>query len=131
MAVLLSGSLNSYIEFITVLVIFVLVLGATALTTRWIAGYQKKQISSGNIEVIDTARIGNNKFIQIVKIGDTYKVVALGKDEVTYLGDISADEIHRTEPVSFGDSFKSLLSKYNKSSSSEDGEAKDDDNEVN
>ena len=131
MAVLLSGSLNSYIEFITVLVIFVLVLGATALTTRWISGYQKKQAGLGNIEIIDTARIGNNKFIQIVKIGNTYKVVALGKDEVTYLGDISEDEIHRLEPVSFGDSFKSLLSKYNKNSISEDVESKDDDNEVN
>ena len=131
MAVLLSGSLNSYIEFITVLVIFVLVLGATALTTRWISGYQKKQAGLCNIEIIDTARIGNNKFIQIVKIGNTYKVVALGKDEVTYLGDISEDEIHRPEPVSFGDSFKSLLSKYNKNSISEDVESKDDDNEVN
>ena len=42
MTLLLTFSSGSYAQFIAVLVVFVLVLGVTALTTKWIAGYQKQ-----------------------------------------------------------------------------------------
>ena len=48
MYVLLTKSTDSYAQFITVLLLFVLVLGITALTTRWIANYQKQTGSKGS-----------------------------------------------------------------------------------
>ena len=67
MSLLLTFGAGSYAQFITVLLVFVLVLGITALTTRWIAGYQKQQNQNNNVEVIETSRIANNKYIQIVR----------------------------------------------------------------
>ena len=112
MCVLLTGSTDSYAQFITVLLLFVLVLGITALTTRWIANYQKQAGTNENIQVIETARIANNKFVQIIRTGEKYFVVAVCKDTVTMLGEISEGQLKKKEktPVqSF--SFREFLDK--------------------
>ena len=70
--IILTGKADSYAQFITVLFIFVAVLAVTALVTKWIAGYQKQQGAAGNIEVRETVRIANNKYIQLVRIGESY-----------------------------------------------------------
>ncbi|MCM1568795.1 MAG: flagellar biosynthetic protein FliO [Roseburia sp.] len=102
------GKANSYAQFITVLVVFVLVLGATALTTKWIAKYQKQQGVNGNIELLDAARLGNNKYLQIVRVGETYMVLAVCKDTVTMLGEVSAEQL-REGPTQQKPDFKKLL----------------------
>lgn len=90
---ILTGRSNSFIELMTVLVIFVVVLGATALTTKWIAGYQKEMGRSGNIELLDAVRLGNNKYIQVVRIGEKYVALAVCKDTVTVVGEIPEEKI--------------------------------------
>lgn len=93
MTVLLTGTTDVYAQFITVLIVFVLVLALTALVTKWIAGYQKQQSVNTNIEVVETARIANNKYIQIVRVGETYAAIAVCKDTVTLLGEIPKEEL--------------------------------------
>ena len=88
--IILTGKADSYAQFITVLFIFVAVLAVTALVTKWIAGYQKQQGAAGNIEVRETVRIANNKYIQLVRIGESYFAIAVCKDTVTALGQIPA-----------------------------------------
>ena len=107
---LLTGTPGSYAQFITVLLIFVVVLGITAVVTRWLANYQKQQSVNENIEVIETTRIANNKYIQIIRAGEKYMVIAVCKDTVTMLGEIPEDSLKATRPVqNFG--FKELLDK--------------------
>lgn len=93
MMILLTGNTDSYAQFITVLIIFVLVLAVTALVTRWIANYQKEQSVNVNIEVIETTRISGNKYIQIVRLGEKYVAIAVCKDTVTLLGEISKEQL--------------------------------------
>lgn len=108
--VLLTGSASSYAQFITVLLIFVVVLGVTAAVTKWMANYQKQQSVNENIEVIETTRIANNKYIQIIRAGEKYMVIAVCKDTVTMLGEIREDSLKETRSVqNFG--FKELLDK--------------------
>ena len=92
MALLTAGGAG-YAQFITVLLVFVVVLGITALTTRWIANYQKQQNMNENVQVIETTRIANNKYIQIVRAGEKYMVIAVCKDTVTMLGEIPKEQI--------------------------------------
>ena len=91
--ILLAGDIDGYAQFITVLVIFVVVLGVTALTTKWIANYQKAQAVNENVQVIETTRIANNKYIQIIRVGETYMAIAICKDTVTMLGEIPVEQI--------------------------------------
>lgn len=111
MFLLLTGRGNSYLEFIAILFIFVAVLAITAFTTRWIANYQKKLGFSGNVELMEAARLGNNKYVQIVRIGDKYLALAVCKDTVTVLCEISKEELKEITPQAFTDSFKGILEK--------------------
>ena len=108
MSVLLTGAGDSYAQFITVLVVFVLVLAVTAVVTKWLAGYQKQQGANSNIEIIETTRISNSKYIQIIRVGETYMVIAVCKDTVTMLGEVSAERLKERNPQG-SMNFKELL----------------------
>ena len=94
------------------LLVFIVVLAATYFFTRWMAGFQKEKTSTGNIEVIETARISTTKYIQIVRIGQKYMAIAVGKDEVTNLGEISREDlIFREDKPEDNLNFKDILEK--------------------
>lgn len=103
---------DSVLQFFTVLLVFIFVLGITYFTTRWIANYQKKQLSGKNIEVIESSRIGQNKFIQIVKTGDKYVVIGIGKNEITMLTELDSENLHLPEEgETEGRDFKAVMEK--------------------
>lgn len=95
--ILLSSSLESFIQLAGVLIIFVFVLVITYFTTKWIGSYQKQHMSGNGFQVVNTLRIANNKYVQILKLGDVYLVIAVGKDEVTMLAKLTEEEINLTE----------------------------------
>ncbi|MBQ6807166.1 MAG: flagellar biosynthetic protein FliO [Lachnospiraceae bacterium] len=93
MILAVSDNMNTYAQFMTVLIIFVFVLAITYFTSKWIAGYQKGRGINANIEMIESFRLSNNKYIQIIRIGQKYLAVAVGKDSVTMLTEISEDQL--------------------------------------
>ena len=99
-------------QFLVVLFLFVVVLGITLWTTRWIAGYQKEKMSGSNMEIVDTMRLSSNQYIQIVRIGGEYIAIAVSKDSVTKLAEIPSEQIILRHP-SEGEtlSFKELFEK--------------------
>ena len=125
MFVLLTGTTDSYLQFITVLIVFVLVLAITALTTKWIAGYQKQQSANYNIEVIETTRIANNKYVQIVRVGEKYMVIAICKETVTMLGEVPVEQLNKSELSQGTLNFKELFERTVKKNSSKDSEPKE------
>lgn len=108
MKLVLVSSSGSYAQFVAVLVVFVLVLGITALTTKWIAGYQKQQTAGSNIEVVETSRIANNKFVQIVRVGEKYIAIAVCKETVTLLGEVPSEQL-KMRSLSKKKDFRTLL----------------------
>lgn len=97
--IILTSRSDSFAQLLTVLLIFVVVLGATALTTKWIAGYQRELGRSGNIELKDAVRLGNNKYLQIVRVGEKYVAIAVCKDTVTVLCEIPEEQIRKSEEM--------------------------------
>ena len=91
--ILILSSLDSFVQLITVLVIFIFVLIITYFTTRWMAGIQKGRSFNKNLRIIETISAGNNKMISIVKAGEKYLVVSIGKDEVHYLTELKQEEL--------------------------------------
>ncbi|MGN0376033.1 MAG: flagellar biosynthetic protein FliO [Suilimivivens sp.] len=112
---------DSYLQFITVLILFVFVLGITYVTTRWIANYQKGRAAGSNLEVIETMRVTGNKYLQIVRAGEKYLVIAVGKDEIHMLAELAGDELLLSkEPDARELDFKSILEKLKKQNAKED-----------
>ena len=92
--ILLSSTGENIFQLIIVLFCFLIVLALTYYVTRWIAGYQKSQSISKNLSVVETLKLTTNKYIQLIQAGkDTYYVIAIGKDEITVLGQLSGEQL--------------------------------------
>ncbi|MEG1847771.1 MAG: flagellar biosynthetic protein FliO [Lachnospiraceae bacterium] len=106
------SGINAVGEFLTLLLIFIFVLAITYGTTRWIANYQKEKVHSNNIQIIETYRITANKYIQIVQTGSKYLVIAVCKDTVTLLTELTEEQIKFPESVDHSNlTFKEILEK--------------------
>ena len=106
---LIGSTLESLAQLVTLIVIFALVLAITYFATRWVGGIQK--------EVLETMRISNSKYIQILKIGNKCFAIAVCKDTVTYLCEVNEEELIYRENSTGGihvDNFKAILDKYKK-----------------
>lgn len=111
MLVLLTSTASVWGQLITVLLIFVFVLAITAFTTKWIGNYQKEKTPGENIVVLETKRIQQNAVIEIVRIGDRYFAIAVSKDNVTMLTELSKDSLQYPDNPVNNFTFKDFLNK--------------------
>jgi len=110
LAVLISGGVESAAQFLTVLVLFIVVLALTYFTTKFVGNYQKMQGFGKNIEAIETYRITGNKFLQIVRVGRKYYLLSIGKDEVNSIAELSEEELDlNTDTPAVNDRFKKMF----------------------
>ncbi len=104
--------MDSFVQFITVLLIFLFVLVITYFVTKWIAKYQETQTTGTNIEIIETQRITASKFIQIIRVGSKYFAIAICKDSITMISEIQKDDIVSISHDNLDNmSFKSIFEK--------------------
>ncbi|MGN1314243.1 MAG: flagellar biosynthetic protein FliO [Lachnospiraceae bacterium] len=89
----IDDPVSSVAQLLTVALIFLFVLVITWFTTRFIAGYQKNRLQTGNMELVESLRISNTKYLQIVRVGKRYVMMAVCKDSVTFLTELSEDEL--------------------------------------
>lgn len=115
MIVATSGSLNNFLQLLFSILIFIFVLAITYFVTRWIGSYQKKQNENRNIQVIETMRVANNKYIQIIRIAEVYLVVSICKDSMVTLARLEPEDIDKLQIAdadnhvdSFQDIFKKI-----------------------
>lgn len=125
-----QGALESLTQFLSALVIFIFVLAITWFTTRYIANFQKQSMSGRNIEVIETTKITPNKFLQIIKVGEQYLLIAVCKDTVTMLAQLDGAHLimgntDSTIPMDFSDILKRAKHKI-KSGSTDKEQAEND-----
>ena len=108
-----TSKIDSVAQLLTVILLFVVVLGATWLTTRYVAGVQKGKMKGSNFEVVDTFRLTQNKYVQILRIGKKYMAVAICKDTVTVLRELDESEIvfHDSDLSKKAVSFEDIFNK--------------------
>lgn len=118
-----SSPMESLLELIGVLLIFVFVLVITYMCSKWMAGFQKTTMKNKNLQVIESIPAGSNKTICLVKAGTQYIVVAVGKDEIhplttlteEQLSDVSfLNEDSSKKEESFQEIFGQLKNKWSK-----------------
>lgn len=115
----MSSRIEAFAQLLTLLIIFIFVLAVTYYVTRVVGNYQKNKLSGSNINILETMRIANNKYIQIVKIGSRVFAIAVAKDTVSYLCELDEDELIYKESSSGkmlinNDNFKEILEKFKK-----------------
>ena len=117
----MSSRIEAFAQLLTLLIIFIFVLAVTYYVTRFVGNYQKNKLSGSNINILETMRIANNKYIQIVKIGSRVFAIAVAKDTVSYLCELDEDELIFKESSSGkmlinNDNFKEILEKLKRTS---------------
>jgi flagellar protein FliO/FliZ len=88
-----TSRIDSAAQFATVLLAFVFVLALTLVGTRLVGNFQKKQLRTGNFEALEGFRLANNKYLQLVRIGKRYYVLAIGKDEIGVVTEVDREEL--------------------------------------
>lgn len=107
-----TSSLKSIGQLICAVVLFLFVLFLAYLTARIAGGFQSNVINGhSNIKIIEVFRLSNSKLIEIVKIGDKYLALAVCKDTVTVLTELSAEELLKQEASLEPINFKNILEK--------------------
>jgi flagellar protein FliO/FliZ len=125
MILLVSERVDSYLQFFTVLIVFVFVLALTYWVTKWTAGFQKSRTTGANMEIIETLRLSNSKYVQIIKVGQKYLAVAVCKDTVTMLTEIPEGDLNLNGDETARMSFKDVLAKIQKGNSLEKEDGRD------
>lgn len=117
---LLSNGTESFLRLITAIVVFILVLALTYFVTRWIGKFQQGMNPGSHVTVLETFKVASNKYIQVIKVGEIYMVIAICKDTITMLtrldeielGDIPSNLERKTDNFSTVlDRFKNLKPK--------------------
>lgn len=107
--------MEGVIQLVVVLIMFLFVLGLSYLAARLAGNFQSNIQSRNNVKIIETIRIGNNKYIQIVKIGSRYAAIGVGKDDITFLTELEEEELNLDAlGKNTKGSFKDILSQLQK-----------------
>lgn len=122
MCILLTSPLKSFVELLGALVIFVFVLVIVYLTTKWMGGLQQARSTNKNLRIVETIGVGNNKYITIVEAGTVYLVVAVGREEVHLLAELTKEQLKdvsfaaeaKTQTEAFSDILNRLKDKLPK-----------------
>ena len=112
----LNSRWEAFAQLLTLLVVFIFVLALTYFATRWAGNMQKTKMAGRNIQILETMRVSNTKYIQIIKIGSKCFAVAVCKDTITYLSEINEQELtYSSESKTINtDGFKAILEKFKK-----------------
>lgn len=116
----ISSGWESFFQLIGVLLVFLLVLALTWGVTRWIAGYQQGMMADKNMRVIETFRVNNNKFIQIIQVGKKYLVISVCKDTINILTELTEEQLvwmpspEGKNPVNVNENFQEILNNLKK-----------------
>lgn len=107
-----TSELSSGWQLVGVFILFLFILGATFLTTKIVGGVKFNQMKNSNFHVIETYRITQNKYLQLVKVGTRYIVLSISKDNVNFITELQEDEILQLEQMSKSkENFSAILSK--------------------
>lgn len=105
---MLLSNADAIAQFITAALIFVFVCALTYFTSRFIGGYQKSKMQGANIHIVETTRVAQNKYLQIVEIGNRLFLVSVCKDSMSFIAELNKEDVvlpdkNATPSLSFKD----------------------------
>lgn len=127
-----TSGMSSILSVISLILIFIFIVALAYFTTRFIAKYQNNSMNSrSNIRVIESFRMGSNKFVAIIEVSNNFYVIGVGKEEITLIDKLDSESISNIKNAQMKDlgkkiDFKEILSQIkNKSVDREHTEDKD------
>ena len=106
---------TNVLQLIGTLIVFIIVIAACYFVTRFVGGKQLAQQKNSNFDVLDTMRLAQNRYLQIVQVGKRYFVIAISKDNISLISELQKEDIvcwRQNRPNSAG--FQDILAAFRK-----------------
>jgi len=108
-----GGGIKSILKLIGLIILCILIIAASYFTTKFVGKRQIQGGSKSNFKSVDVFRITPNKYLQIVEVGNRYFCIAVTKESVTLISELSEDDlkVHPAEikPKSFKEQMNELM----------------------
>ena len=116
--ILMSGTIGNILQLIGLIIVFIIILFATYYVSRWVGKSGLIQNSSSNSRVVETFRLSQTKYLQIIKVGEKrFFLIAVSKDDITYISELNEEDIAIVQDsmtennFNFADILKKITSK--------------------
>lgn len=106
------SSANNVLELLGLVLLLIIILVAAYYTSRFVGRYKLGQLKDSNIRIIEAYKISTNKMLQIIKICDKYVVLAVSKDNITFITELDESQV-LTHDINEGEkqSFRQIFDK--------------------
>lgn len=113
---------QNLLEFFGIILIFIIVLVACWATTRFVASKQLAGKNTGNFEVVETYAVARDRFLQLVRIGTKYYALAVSKDSINVICELSKEDINieKKNSNTMVNGFSSVLASFLKKNENKD-----------
>ena len=111
-----QSTTKSLFELLGLIIIFIIVLVVCYYTTKFFAGRKLVQKKIGNFEVLESFSIAQNKYLQLIRMGNKFIVISVTKDSVSFVTELDESEVCRVQKSTSmsGKNFKEVLSGLSK-----------------
>ncbi len=118
----IKSSGRNLLEFLGIILIFIIVLVACWLTTRFVASKQLSGKNTGNFEVMETYAIARDRYLQLVRIGTKYYALAISKDNINTICEVPEEDLvlEKKGDSALTNGFSNVLSNFLKKHDSND-----------
>ena len=96
----LVSPLQLFAQGAQLVLIFGIVLVIAYVCTRWIAGARYRHGIGGNLQLLESIALGQQAYLQLVRVGGRYFVVGLTKNGITQICELDAAEVSTPEAAS-------------------------------
>lgn len=104
-----SGGVKSVLKLVGLIILCILIIVASYFTTKFVGTRQLKGAARSNFRSIDIFRLSPNKYLQIVEVGERYFCIAVAKDNISLIGELSKEDIKNFPPPITEKSFKECM----------------------
>lgn len=85
---------DSLLQLLGVSILFVGILVITVITTKFVGGVKMGITKNSNFKVIETFKVTQNKYLQLIQIGNRYFVIAVGKDDINLVTELKESDVN-------------------------------------
>jgi flagellar protein FliO/FliZ len=109
-----TSSWDNFLQLIGVSILFIFILIITYYTTRLVGGVKMGMTKTSNFKVLETFKVAQNKYLQLIQVGSRYFVIAICKDDIRFLAelnesDIKLPEVSKSQTGNFKEVFHLIL----------------------
>lgn len=113
------GESNGILEIVAMLVVFSIILFAAYLVSKYFGKFSLGLRENSNIKIIETFRLSQDKYLQIIEVSDKYLLLGITKNNINLIKELEKEEISKANVIkkeqgSFGEFFVKTLTKNRK-----------------